>query len=238
MRTLRSISLLLCALAATVALRAAAESAPLTREQFVAAVSRDLVTHFNLEGDLQLELLRPWSSPARAATAWEVAVLEFPSVPSASMLVRVRIIADGKVVSSTGDAAILLRASLWRDAWASRQPLTVGTTFDPALLEARRVDLFREREALPAAIGDRSFIFARAVPAGRMLTWRDITRRPLVKKGDVVEVSANSGLLLVTMKALAMESGAQGDTVTVRNPVSLKNFAAVVVDENRVQVRF
>ena len=120
----------------------------------------------------------------------------------------------------------------------TKTPLTVGTTFDPAALEARRVDLFREREALPAAVGDRSFIFARAVSAGRMLTWRDITRRPLVKKGDVVEVSANSGQLLVTMKALAMESGAQGDTVTVRNPVSLKNFAAVVVDENRVQVRF
>jgi flagella basal body P-ring formation protein FlgA len=123
-------------------------------------------------------------------------------------------------------------------SWAARQPLTVGATFDPAALEARRVDLFREREALPAAIGDRSFIFARAVSAGRMLTWRDITRRPLVKKGDVVEVSANSGQLVVTMKALAMESGAQGDTVTVRNTVSLKNFAAVVVDENRVQVRF
>jgi flagella basal body P-ring formation protein FlgA len=40
------------------------------------------------------------------------------------------------------------------------------------------------------------------------------------------------------MKALAMENGAQGDTVTVRNPVSQKNFAAVVVDENRAQVRF
>jgi flagella basal body P-ring formation protein FlgA len=35
-----------------------------------------------------------------------------------------------------------------------------------------------------------------------------------------------------------MENGAQGDTVTVRNPESQKNFAAVVVDENRVQVRF
>ncbi len=239
MRTLRLISLLLCAVATPAALRSAeSEAAPLSREQFVAAVARDLVTHFNLEGDLQLELLRPWASPARAAAAWEVAVLEFPTVPSASMLVRVRIVADGKVVSSTADAAIVLRASLWRDVWAARQPLTVGVTFDPAMLEARRVDLFRDREALPAAIGDRTFIFARAVPAGRMLTWRDIVRRPLVKKGNVVEVSANSGLLLVTMKALAMENGAQGDTVTVRNPVSLKNFAAVVVDENRVQVRF
>lgn len=239
MRTLRLISLLLCTVATTAAVRSTeAEAAPLSREQFVAAVARDLVTHFNLEGDLQLELLRPWAAPTRAAAAWEISVLEFPTVPSASMLVRVRIVADGKVVSSAADAAIVLRASLWRDAWVARQPLTVGVTFDPALLEARRVDLFRDREALPAAIGDRTFIFARAVPAGRMLTWRDIVRRPLVKKGNVVEVSANSGLLLVTMKALAMENGAQGDTVTVRNPVSLKNFAAVVVDENRVQVRF
>lgn len=239
MRSLRLISLFICTLAATAALRSAeAEATPLTRDQLVAAVARDLTTHFNLEGELQLDLLRPWTSPARSATAWDVAVLEYPSVASSSMLIRIRIIADGKVVSSTADAALVLRASLWRDVWAARQPLTVGTTFDPAALEARRVDLFREREALPAAVGDRSFIFARAVSAGRMLTWRDITRRPLVKKGDVVEVSANSGQLLVTMKALAMESGAQGDTVTVRNPVSLKNFAAVVVDENRVQVRF
>ena len=68
--------------------------------------------------------------------------------------------------------------------------------------------------------------------------WRDISRRPLVKKGDLVEVSTSSGLLIVKMKALAMENGGQGETVTVRNPESQKNFAAVVVDENRVQVRF
>ena len=76
------------------------------------------------------------------------------------------------------------------------------------------------------------------MPAGRLLTWRDIARRPLVKKGNIVEVSAADGLLLVTLKALAMENGAQGDTVTVRNPESQKTFAAIVVDENRVQVRF
>ena len=53
-----------------------------------------------------------------------------------------------------------------------------------------------------------------------------------------VEVSAVDGMLAVTMKALAMENGAQGDTVTVRNPESRKDFAAMVIDENRVQVRF
>jgi len=100
------------------------------------------------------------------------------------------------------------------------------------------VDLFRERDALPAAVGDNSFIFARAVNAGRTVTWRDITRRPLVKKGDMVEVSAAEDTLSITMKALALQSGAHGEAVTLRNLESRKDFTAFVIDENRVQVRF
>jgi flagellar basal body P-ring formation protein FlgA len=213
----------------------AAASTPFTRDQLVVALTRAITTHFNLEGDLQLELLRPWTSPSRVASLWDLTVLEYPAMPSSSMMLRCRILADATPVT---EATFVVRAQLWRDGWATRQPLTVGATFEPALLEARRVDLLRERDVLPAAVGDRSYIFARAVPAGRLLTWRDIARRPLVKKGDLVEVSAVDGLLSVTMKGLAMENGAQGETVTIRNPLSRKDFSAMVVDENRVQVRF
>lgn len=214
---------------------AAATPTPLTRDLLLGELTRKLSAHFNLEGELQLEFIRAWAPPARVASIWELQVLEFPSVAAASMMLRCRILADAAPVTET---TFVVRAQLWRDAWATRQPLTIGGSFDPAMLEARRVDLFRDRDALPAAVGDRSYVFARAVTAGRLLTWRDIARRPLVKKGDMVEVSAIDGLLAVTMKALAMENGAQGDTVTVRNPESRKDFAAMVIDENRVQVRF
>ena len=216
-------------------LRAADAPTPLTRETLLASLAQELTAHYNLDGELQLELVRDWAPPARLSPSWRVVVLEFPSVASSSMLVRARIFAGAAVVTET---SFVLRASLWRDAWATRQPLTVGGTFDVAVLEVRRVDLFRERDVVPAAVGDRTYIFARAVTSGRLLTWHDIARRPIVKKGDFVEVSASDGALVVTMKALAMENGARGDTVTVRNPESLKNFAAIVVDENRVQVRF
>jgi flagella basal body P-ring formation protein FlgA len=116
--------------------------------------------------------------------------------------------------------------------------LTVNRTFDPADLEIRRVDFLRDRDALPATVGDAGFMFARTVQPNRLLTWRDVTRRPLVRKGDVVEVAAIDGLLQVTMKGLAMENGAQGDTVTIRNPDSKKDFAAQVISENHVQIRF
>lgn len=205
------------------------------REQVEAALTQELTNHFHLESGLQIELLRPWTTPVRSASQWGLSVLEFPSAPAASMLLRCRVLADLVPVAET---TLAVRASLWREVWVARQPLAVGTPFDPAQIDTRRVDLLRERDVLPVTAGDRSYVVVRAVAAGRLLTWRDISRRPLVRKGELVEVSAIDGALLVTLKALAMENGGRGETVTLRNPESRKNFSATVVDENRVQVRF
>src|ERR1700712_5370701 len=158
-------------------------SSPLTRENFVSAVSGNFVSHFNLEGELQLELLRSWSAPARVAHEWTVDMSEYPAVLAPAMLARCRVLADGQVA---GEYTITLHASLMRDAWSARQPVTANSTFDPSQLEVRRVDFLRERDALPAAVGDRSFVFARAIQANRLLSWRDVARRPLVRKGDFV----------------------------------------------------
>jgi flagella basal body P-ring formation protein FlgA len=211
------------------------EAAPLAQADVLTSLTRDLAAHFNLEGELQLELLRPWTPPGSLASEWKIVVTEYPAVVGSSMLVRCRITADGGRV---GDALLQLRAALWREVWFSREPLTPGAVFDPAQLESRRVDSLRERDALPAAVGDGTFIFARSLPAGRLVTWRDVARRPLVRKGDVVDVSAIEGQLAVTLKAMAMENGAQGDVITVRNLDSKKNITAFVIDENHVQVRF
>ena len=208
---------------------------PLTHEDFVAAVSAGFVSHFNLEGELQLELLRTWAAPARVASAWTVDIMEYPAVMASSILTRCRVLADGQVA---GEYTVTMRAALLRDAWSARQPVTANATFDPAALEIRRVDFLRERDALPASVGDHSFVFSRAIQANRLLTWRDVARRPLVRKGDFVEVAAIDGMLQITMKGLAMENGAQGDTVTIRNLDSRKDFTAQVVAENRVQIRF
>jgi flagella basal body P-ring formation protein FlgA len=213
----------------------ASAAGPLSRDEFVAAVAGEFVAHFKLEGELQLELLRAWSAPARVAHEWTVEILEYPTVLASSMLTRCRVLADGQ---PAGEFTLTMRGALWRDAWTARQPVTANASFDPALLETRRVDFLRERDALPAQVGDRGFLFARSIQANRLLTWRDISRRPLVRKGDLVEVAAIDGLLEVTMKGLAMENGAEGDTVTIRNPDSKKDFAAQVVAANRVRIRF
>ncbi len=223
------------ALRAAPAVDAAVGATPLSRDQFVALLTENLVSHFNLEGELQLELLRAWAAPARVAAQWSVEIAEYPALPASAMLTRCRLLADGQVV---GEYTATLRASLWRDAWAARQPLAANTSFDATSLETRRVDFLRDREALPASVGDQSYLFVRSIQPNRLLTWRDISRRPLVRKGDLIEVAAIDGKLQIIMRGLAMENGAAGDTVTVRNPESKRNFAAQVIAENRVQIRF
>ena len=151
------------------------------------------------------------------------------------MLIHCKVLADGAVAI---EGSLFLKASLWRDVWVVRQPTPSGGTFNKTLLESRRVDTFRERDVVPASVGDESFVFLRSIPSGHFLTWHDIGRKPLVRKGDLVEVTATEGALNLSMKALAMQNGAQGEAVTVRNIESHKDFTAIVVEENHVQIRF
>jgi flagella basal body P-ring formation protein FlgA len=202
----------------------------------LADLARAIADRYHCVGELQLDPVRVWGLPALPdGTTARLVVTDFPTALSSSLLLHCRL--------ETGEAAvptwsISLHVQLWADAWTSREPLEVGQAFDPARLELQRCDLLHERDALPATINERDYLLARAVPAGRTLVWRDLVRRPLVRKGDTVEVSAVDGSLTVTLKALATQNGGRGDLVLVRNQDTKKEFTAVVVDENRVQVRF
>jgi flagella basal body P-ring formation protein FlgA len=202
----------------------------------LADLAREVTDHFHLTGELQLDPVRVWDLPALPdGTPARLVVTEFPSTLSSSMLLRCRL--------DTGSTplppwSISVRAQLWADVWTAREPMETGDLFDPSRLEVHRCDLLHEHDALPATVSDRDYLFARSVPAGRALIWRDLVRRPLVRKGETVEVSAVDGPLTVTVKALAIQNGGRGDLVLVRNLESKKEFTAVVVDENHVQVRF
>jgi flagella basal body P-ring formation protein FlgA len=77
-----------------------------------------------------------------------------------------------------------------------------------------------------------------SLPAGRPLTRRDVIERPVVRKGQLVEVVAQQGALNLSMKALALESGAAGDLIKLRNLESRREFCGQVLHESKVQVQF
>jgi flagella basal body P-ring formation protein FlgA len=202
------------------------------RTALLADVSSQLAAHFRADGDLQLESVRPISLPAATAPL-PVEVVEFPAALASSMIVRVRVGAADPV-----EHTLVLRAQLSREVWATRAPSEREAAFDASQLDTRRADVLRERDTIAITESCADYTFNRAVPAGRILTWRDVSRRALVRRGQVIEVSAVDGTLSITMKALAMENGAAGETVKVRNLDSKKEFNALVVADSRAQIRF
>jgi flagella basal body P-ring formation protein FlgA len=214
---------------------AARPATALTSGALLAQVTRDVDRHFQLDGDLRLDLLQTWEPPQQAAQTWTVSVSEYPEYAGSNMFLRVRIAADG---ADLGEASLLVHAALWRDAWVSRMPLSSGSAFDPAELGTQRVDFFRQRDALPAASAEQGMIFCRDIAPDRVITWHDVARRPLVHKGEIVDVIGSEGMLYVTMKAMALENGARGDLVRVRNLESLKSISAEVIGDDRVEIHF
>lgn len=201
---------------------------------FMADLTRQLSEHYKVNGDLRIELLRAWSTPSEATGPITVELLEAPAIINSNMLVRVHFQSGDK---SLGETSLLVRAQLMREVWVARNPVGRNEPFDPSTLDTRVVDALRERDTVSLSDGVADLTFNRAVQPGAVLTWRDVSRRALVRKGDVIDVSAVDGLLSINMKALAMENGAAGETVRVRNLESKKEFTALVTGQARAQVR-
>jgi flagella basal body P-ring formation protein FlgA len=192
-----------------------------------------LVKRYQTTGELRLS----WNRARPAAAAVQPAdliVIDAPAELAPQILVTVRAFTDAGVAS---EHTLVLRAELWRDGCVLREPGRTGDLLEPASVEPRRFDILRERESLPIE-SVVELNFARNVPAGRLLAWRDVVRRPLVRRGQVLDVLATYGSLTVTLRAVALNDAGRGETVRVRNPDSKKDFVAEVVSESRAAVRF
>lgn len=235
MRTLRLLFFVL--LPAAGLLRAVEPAPAFERSTLLADLAAELAAHYTISESLEVDLVRPWTSPAviSGEAPVSVAVVEYPEALASSMLVRVRYKQDERVLR---EDTLVLRVSLWREGMIAAAPLKRG---DPVSLQAvttRRVDALRDRDTLPVSAAAEDYIVVRDVATGRTLAWRDVIRRPLVRRGQMVEVQAGSGALVITIKALAMQDGARGEAVRVRNIESKRDFVAKVTAENRAEVRF
>ena len=47
---------------------------PVTGQQVVDTIKAELITHFNLMGDLDVEITGPWTPPEKLASNWQIEV--------------------------------------------------------------------------------------------------------------------------------------------------------------------
>lgn len=208
-----------------------------TENELLQRLEAELVKHFNADGELRLSLGRPWAPIRVASEGWELSIPELPiGGLSKSFLVRVRISAGGR---AWFDQQMVVQAQLWRPVLVATRRLERGSSLDATAAELQTLDVLRERVApLSADTKLEDLEVLQTVLAGRPLTGKDIVTAPMIRKGAIVEVVAGDGALSISMKGMAMGTGAMGDAITVRNMDTRKDFQARVVNRNSVRVSF
>ncbi len=206
-------------------------------ETLLREVAKELALRFGVNGELKLSFVRPWTAVPMPANDFSVTITDAPPDGLASSFnVRVKVVSAAE---SVGEWPLAVRAQLLQDMWAANGRIERGQPLDRSMLTVQKVDVLRDRQAfLSADLDPSTFDTAQPITAPRLLTRRDLSERPIVRKGQMVEVVAKQGLLAITMKALALEAGATGSLIKLRNVQSLKEFTGQIINENKVQVQF
>ena len=201
------------------------------------AIAKELAARLRVAGDLSLAALRDLPDLSGYAQPFLVQLNSAPAnLSRGNILLRFQVENEKGVL---GEWTVPFRAHLLSEVWYPRTHLRRGEIASPSDFESRTVDLLAEPNAVPAQLESlMRHEYSRDVRPGKALLWSDLTERALVRKGDVVEVSAVTGLLAITMRAVAREDGSDGDLILLRNIDSAKEFSARVIGESRVEVIF
>lgn len=81
------------------------------------------------------------------------------------------------------------------------------------------------------------YLMTRPLAAGRILSASALAAPMLVERGRPVRIALDAHGVYITMSGLAMDNGALGETVRVRNPASQRIVEGVVVGPAQIRVR-
>lgn len=210
----------------------------LSEEELTAALAHELKAHLGLEGDLRVFLNQSWHAVrVPAGQPWKIQILQTPAAGlESNSFVRFRLDSEGQRI---GEWQLPIRAQLLREVWSTVTPIDRGQAVSANQLKKISVDLLRERQAVVPTDADlTSYTAATAITADRLLTWRDLSQREVVRRGQVVEVVASEGGMNITMKGVAMSSGGIGDEIVIRNMDSRRDISARIVSPGTARVTF
>jgi flagella basal body P-ring formation protein FlgA len=181
-------------------------------------------------GELELHLTRPWTP---VPVPDEPLTLKVYDVPATGLMpnfvVRCELWDGGERFAGW---QLAVQAAEWREVPVAHSPLARGQLLRDAdiVLERRDVLVLHDTLAkLPPA--DESIELAQNIPTGRPLLNHSIRVRPLIERGRVVEAVYQNGTLSISLKVEALEDGALGQMVRVRNPKTKREIYGKVQNE-------
>lgn len=131
------------------------------------------------------------------------------------------------------------RVKLMREVVVAARPLARGQRLSREDLALDRRDVGRLRtHATTDPEPLVGYVLTRPVPAGRVLDSGLLEAPVLVERGRRVRMAVEGAGVTITMSGVALEDGALGDTVQVRNPASRRVVEGVVVGAALVRLGF
>jgi flagella basal body P-ring formation protein FlgA len=185
--------------------------------------------------ELELQLARPWTPLAVPDDVLSVRVLGLPGTGIAPLFnARVELLAGSEVV---GTWQIGFQARLWREVWVSRGSLRRGQTVTEADFVRERRDILALRDSL-AEFGETTHAIelSEAVQAGAPVLQRHLRLRTVIRRGQNADAIFQDGALNLTLKVEALEDGAPGQVIRIRNPASRRELRGKVQNERTVVV--
>jgi flagella basal body P-ring formation protein FlgA len=198
----------------------------------VAAAHRD---NPHLAGQYEFRLTQQWQPLSVPVEPLTVSLLSLPSSGIASYCILRFELRSG--TEMLGTWAVPVQAKLWRDVWVAQSPLRRGETLKTASLARERRDVLATRDALEVeSVEEAGLELTEAIPAGTPVLNRMVRARPVVQRGRIVDAVVREGTMLITAKVQALEDGAPGQLIRVRNITSGHEFRGKVQDEQSIQV--
>lgn len=187
-------------------------------------------------GELELRLSRPWTAVSVPDEAFTVKVLDIPSSGVAPVFI-VRFELETAYGEHIGSWQAPLQAKVWREVWVAGSPLKRGDSLHGADLTRELRDMLQCRERFADfESGDDSLEFNGSVPAGGPIYARLLRPRPIVHRGQSLVALVQDGAMVITLKVEALEDGASGQIIRVRNPASRRDLHGKVTDEQKILV--
>ncbi|MDB6039940.1 MAG: flagellar basal body P-ring biosynthesis protein FlgA, partial [Verrucomicrobiales bacterium] len=194
------------------------------KELLGSTLQRDVVRD---RGELELRLMRPWAAISIPDEALSVRVLDLPNAGvTPNFILRFEIQAGAQ---SVGIWQVPLQARIIHEIWVARSSLARGQILQSSDWLAEKRDILILRDAVGAIhMNDDSCELTENIPAGSPLLSRSIKPRTIVRRGKMIEALLQDGKLVISVKAEALEDGAVGQTIRVRNMASRREFRGKV----------
>lgn len=228
----------------TIVLTISASGATATREvvsttKLVSLIADALSKSFELDqGKLVLEpsrALSPVSVPVDTANVSIKLIAQPYTRPTSFMKAQYTVFADGLPVESQTS---YFKVQLIKDVWITQKAVQRGKTLGEAKLLKKKTDVINLTGGTWDGQPSAKQQLVSTVSAGTVIQERHLRRTPAVYRNQTVEAILRHKTLEIRLRVLALEDGAPGDVIRLRNTRSSKEIRGTVVNSREVKITY